>query len=186
MLHSCSRTVNGSRFSSAPVSAEAKSAKTRSEMCSWICATVTGKWQNNSLSETEVWSFRNPAFCAAELDAEGTAAPPRCVCRKDRVTGYLCRVSTHIPHTPEKRLSSSSNSVLRSPIPCPSRLLRHSLTAALQPPRPGGPAHLLPQGRAVRAGWFGSLWSHSLPSYPQRTKACFGCAIKLLCNGSET
>jgi len=41
-----------------------------------------------------------------------------------------------------------SNSVLRSPIPCPS-LLCYSLVVILQPPYLHGSAHLLSQGRVV-------------------------------------
>jgi len=47
----------------------------RAKLCLSQALVVTGKQQNNSLSKTEVWSFRKQAFFIAALDAQGIAAP---------------------------------------------------------------------------------------------------------------
>ena len=121
---------------------------------------VTGKRQNNSLSKTEVRCFSKQAFLIAALDAQGKA--PTCTCQKDTLTRYLCYVNIYIHYTSKKCLAYSwlfpshwgssdegsysssqcplvdlcfcANSVLRSHLPCPSRLLHSSFMVILQPP----------------------------------------------------
>ena len=76
------------------------------EIIIWKIAVVTGKQQNNSLSKTEVWSFRKWVFFIAARDAQGIALP-KCACRKDTTTSFLCCVNIHIHYISEKCLSYS-------------------------------------------------------------------------------